>query len=247
MSTTTRRPRRRSRLLVLPAVLLLSAVLSSCSVVEDLTNGNDDGATPTAEPTTSATTEYYDSQFTRDGTFQSHIDMAGLDFVYTLYPTKSTPRTNEWYPLGNKFFSFTFQAYDLDQDLRAPFNTKRKVFLGRIQVSSTTTRSDGGPSESPYSLDADAKTITLDPEPLGNSYGMLITSPKGSFELRNQQINPTDPATIGIDLTFVATVQLESSPGSNRFVEQTITQKVPIAIFPSDDPTVAQEIPVNAN
>lgn len=246
MSTTTRRPRRRSRLLVLPAVLLLSAVLSSCSVVEDLTNGNDE-AEPTATPTTSATTEYYDSQFTRDGTFQSHIDVAGLDFVYTLYPTKSTPRTNEWYPLGNKYFSFTFQAYDLNQDLRAPFNTKRKVFLGRIQVTSTTTRSDGGPSESPYALDADARTITLDPEPLGNSYGMLITSPKGSFELRNQQINPTDPATIGIDLTFTATVQMESSAGSNRYVEQTITQKVPIAIFPSDDPTVAQEIPVNAN
>ncbi len=58
----------------------------------------------------------FDSQFTRDGTFQSHVvlpEAPDLDFVYTIYPTKSTPRTNEWYPKGGKFFSFTFQAYDL--------------------------------------------------------------------------------------------------------------------------------------
>ena len=44
-----------------------------------------------------------------------------IDYVYTLYPTKSTPRTNEWYPKGAKYFSFTFQAYDLDRELRDPF------------------------------------------------------------------------------------------------------------------------------
>ena len=69
-----------------------------------------------------------------------------LDFVYTLYPTKSTPRTNEWYPKGGKYFSFTFQAYDLSQKLRAPFRTKRKVWLSHITVSSATTTTGGGVS-----------------------------------------------------------------------------------------------------
>ncbi|WP_028471673.1 hypothetical protein [Nocardioides alkalitolerans] len=236
----------RRSLPALLAVLLLSLVLSSCSLVDDLTGGDD--PEPTATPSATSTEAFYDSQFTRDGTFQSHIAIENVDFVYTLYPTKSTPRTNEWYPGGSKFFSFTFQAYDLARDLRDPFATKRKVFLSNINVTSSTTRSDGGASESPYTLDAVAKEVTLDPEPLtyGN-YGMLITSPKGAFELRNQEIRATDQATVGVLLTFTATVFMESSAGSNRFTEQTITQEVPIAIFASAEDTVAQEIPVNAN
>ncbi|MDF9716586.1 hypothetical protein INN71_05940 [Nocardioides sp. ChNu-153] len=228
--------------------LLLSLLLSSCSLVEDLT-GSDDEAQPTATATSAATGEFYDSQFTRDGTFQSHITVGdNLDFVYTLYPTKSTPRTNEWYPRGSKFFSFTFQAYDLARDLRDPYETKRKVWLGRMQVTSTTKRSDGGAAETPYTLDAQAQTVTLDPEPVTyGDYGMLVTSPKGAFELRNQEIVATDLATIGVELTFSATVNIETSAGSNRYVQETITQVVPIAIFASDEETQAQEIPVNAN
>lgn len=237
----------RRSLPALLAALLLSLVLSSCSLVDDLT-GNDDEAEPTATPSASSTEAYYDSQFTRDGTFQSHIAIENVDFVYTLYPTKSTPRTNEWYPGGSKYFSFTFQAYDLARNLRDPFATKRKVFLSNIKVASATTRSDGGASESPYSLDALAQEITLDPEPLTyGDYGMLITSPKGAFEYRNQEITATDQATVGVLLTFTATVFMESSAGSNRYTQQTITQEVPIAIFASEEPTVAQEIPVNAN
>jgi hypothetical protein len=243
--TARNQPRRlRGAAALVSAVAVLTA-LSGCSVVDGLTNNDDPSASPSASPTASETP--YDSEFTRDGTFQSHIEINGMDFVYTLYPTKATPRTNEWYPKGNKYFTFTFQAYDLDQDIRDPFKTKRLVYLDRIKVTSTVKTPDGTNDEHPYELNAIAKKITFDPEPESTSRGMLITSPKGAFELRNQTIKPTADDTIGIDLTFAATVWVEKKAGSGDFTKKTIKQRVPIAIFPSDTPTEAQDIPVDAN
>ena len=241
---TRTRPRLRGLAGVLSAALVLTA-LSGCSVVDGLTGNDDPAATPTASPTASETP--YESEFTRDGTFQSHIEIDGVDFVYTLYPTKATPRTNEWYPKGEKYFTFTFQAYDLDRDIRDPFKTKRKVYLQRVKVTSKVKTSDGTNDETPYELNEIAKEVTFDPEPLSTSRGMLITSPKGAFELRNQAIQPTAADTIGIDLTFTSTVYVERRAGSGTFTKKTIRQRVPIAIFPSDKETEAQDIPVDAN
>lgn len=140
----------RHRLGLLAALALsmgISTGLTSCSLL-------DRGFDPVAAPGAGPTAALYDSQFTRDGTFQSHIPVdgvKGIDFVYTLYPTKSTPRTNEWYQRGAKFFSFTFQAYDLSQQLRDPFATKRKVYLDRIKVTARTITSDGGKTQRPTS------------------------------------------------------------------------------------------------
>jgi hypothetical protein len=239
--------RTRSRLFPAAAAMLLAGtvLLSGCSVFDDLTSSNDPSPTPTTSP--SATETPYPSQFTRDGTYQSHIEINGMDYVYTLYPTKSTPRTNEWYPKGNKYFSFTFQVYDLNRDIRDAFSTKRRAYLSTIKVDSNTVTYDGGKVEHPYELNAEAKTITFDPEPVTTKYGMLITSPKGAFELRNQKIKPTSTDTKGIDLHFTATVWVQESPGSTKFVKKVIKQKVPIAIFASEEPTKAQSIPVDAN
>jgi hypothetical protein len=239
--------RTRSRLFPVAAGLLLTAtvLLSGCSAIDGLTSSDDPSPSAPASPT--ATETPYPSQFTRDGTFQSHIEMNGMDFVYTLYPTKSTPRTNEWYPKGNKYFSFTFQAYDLNRAIRDPFSTKRRVYLGNIKVESSTVTYDGGKVEHPYELNAEAKTITFDPEPLATKYGMLVTSPKGALEMRNQRIRPTSEDTKGIDLHFTATVWVQESPGSTKFDKLVVKQKVPIAIFPSDVPTKSQSIPVDAN
>ncbi|GEP36736.1 hypothetical protein NPS01_03990 [Nocardioides psychrotolerans] len=223
--------------------LLLSVALSGCSMLSG--NEEDPAAEPSASPTPTETP--YDSQFTRDGTFQSHIDINGVDFVYTLYPTKSTPRTNEWFPRGNKFFSFTFQAYDLDRALRDPYRTKRKVYLEQIKVTSITKTAKGRGTSRPYALDAEARRITFDPEPLTTKYGMAITSPKGAFELRNQRIRPMPLDTRGVDLMFTATVWVQESPGSDRFTKREIKQTVPISIFESDQPTKVARIPVNAN
>ncbi|MCW2845054.1 MAG: hypothetical protein JWN22_2970 [Nocardioides sp.] len=241
----TRSPRARTAL-VMVCVVAFQALLSGCGAFDKLTGGSDD-ATSSSTPVPSATPSPYDSQFTRDGTFQSHIKVNGIDFVYTLYPTKSTPRTNEWYPKGNKFFSFTFQAYDLDRAIRDRFATKRKVYLGHISVTSRTRTSDGGATQHPYSLDEVAKDITYDPEPVTTQYGMIITSPKGAFELRNQKIGPTSLDTRGIDLMFTAIVHIQTAPGSNRFYEKRIRQTVPIAIFSSKKPTEVASIPIDAN
>ncbi|MCD4525290.1 hypothetical protein [Nocardioides sp. cx-173] len=225
------------------AALVLAAVLSGCSMLDD----DKADTEPSATPTPSAADYAYDSQFTRDGTFQSHIDIDGVDFVYTLYPTKATPRTNEWYPRGNKFFTFTFQAYDLDRGLRDRFATKRKVYLERIRVDSTTITEQGDGGQRPYRLDAVAKRVTFDPEPVTTDKGMIITSPKGAFELRNQRIGEMSPETRGVKLTFVATVWIQDAPGSTRFSKREIRQVVPIGIFESDKPTVAARIPINSN
>lgn len=242
MTSPTLRGRLAARITAL--VLATSLALSGCSLFER-------GPEPTpAETAPTPAERVYDSQFTRDGTFQSHIEVKGaedVDFVYTLYPTKSTPRTNEWYPRGKKFFSFTFQAYDLAQGLRDPFRTKRKVYLDRIRVTSRTITSGGGRTERPYKLDAEARRTTFDPEPLSTRYGMLITSPKGAFELRNQAIKGTSPDTRGIELMFAATVWIETAAGSGRFLERTVEQTVPIAIFESEEKTEVAKIPVNAN
>ena len=241
MSGATKRASRPARLIA--PVLALALALSGCSVFQGDDDKEPGGATPSSATTTG---DLVNSQFTRDGTFQSHIDVNGVDFVYTLYPTKSTPRTNEWYPKGNKYFSFTFQAYDLDQELRDPFKTKRRVFLDRIEVESATT-SASGTVERPYTLNEKASKITFDPEPQGGKYGMLITSPKGAFELRNQPIGDLAADTTGVTLTFRAEVRIQRSPGSSSYERETIRQEVPIAIFASDTPTQAAEIPVDAN
>lgn len=229
---------------VVALVVALAVSLSACSQLG--------GAKAEPVPTpvaTSATPKVEDTQFTRDGTFQSHIDVDGVDFVYTLYPTKSTPRTHEWYPLGNKYFTLTLTAYDLDRKLRDRFATKRKVYLDRISASSTTD-SEGadGSSAMPYSLNAQARTITLDPEPTQKrGYGMLVTSPKGAFELRNQKIGPMPLATRLVTLKISASVYIQRRPGSDQYDRHRVTQKVPITIFASKRPTPTTRIPVDAN
>lgn len=224
--------------------VLLLALLTGCGAIG--TPGRP--AQPTVSPSPTPV-EVEQTQFTRDGTFQSHISIDGVDFVYTLYPTKSTPRTNEWYPRGDKYFTMTFTAYDLDRDLRATFSSKRRVYLDRISVTSSTDVDDAqGTSEQPYTLTAEARRITFDPEPqTKRGMGMLITSPKGSFELRNQKIGEMSLDTRLVTLRISSTVYIQRSAGSDRYDRQRIDQEVPITIFASEQETPFTEIPVNAN
>ncbi len=207
-------------------------------------------ATPTPTPTA-----VDETQFTRDGTFQSHINIDGVDFVYTLYPTKSTPRTHEWYPRGAKNFTITLTAYDLDRKIRDKFATKRRVFLDRINITSTTSTgsadepdTDATDTQPPYALSAQARRITWDPEPLASKrYGMLITSPKGSFELRNQKIGTVDLSTREVTLHISSTVYIQRAAGESSYERHTVEQDVPITIFASEKKTPFTKIPVDAN
>lgn len=232
----------RSAAIVVGIVLL--ALLTGCGMLD----APGRAATPTVTPTPTPV-EVEQTQFTRDGTFQSHISIDGVDFVYTLYPTKSTPRTNEWYPRGDKFFTLTFTAYDLDRDLRSSFASKRKVYLDRISVTSTTDVDEAqGTSEQPYTLTAEARRVTFDPEPqTKRGMGMLITSPKGSFELRNQKIGEMSLETRLVTLTISSTVYIQRSAGSSSYDRHRVEQEVPITIFGSEQETPFTEIPINAN
>lgn len=229
------------------AALSLALALTAC----DASSSDDDAPSGTPAGTASTSTELsVDSEFTSSGTFQSHTPVRGargVDLVLTVYPTKATPRTNEWYPGGSKFFTFTFQGYDLSRPLRAPFDTKRLMYLDTIEVTSATITADGGATEQPYSLDAVGADITFDPEPARGRFGMLITSPKGALEVRNQEIGAMSPDTRGLELTFRAVVHVERRAGSGRFMRRTVEQVVPIAIFASTEPTVATAIPENAS
>ena len=77
--------------------------------------------------------------------------------------------------------------------------------------------------------------------------GMLITSPKGAFELRNQPIKWMSLDTRGVILTFKATISVQAEAGGSKYLKRTIKQEVPIRIFESDEETEVAEIPINAN
>lgn len=235
----SRTPPRRS-VALLTALVIALVTLSGCS----LPGTKHAKATPSSTPVDAQ--KVFPSQFTRDGTFQSHINVDNLDYVFTLFANKATPRTNLWYAKGDKVFSFSLTVYDLDRALRDPFRTKRRVWLSHIRVTSTTTR-PGHASQSPYHLDAVARRVTFDPQPLANRYGMLITSPKGTFELRNQRIRSMAVGTQGVTLHFVATVHAETRAGSGRYRTRQIRQAVPITIFPGSTRTKVAQIPIDAN
>lgn len=75
---------------------------------------------------------------------------------------------------------------------------------------------------------------------------MLITSPKGAFELRNQAIKDMADDTEGVTLTFRFTVHVQAKPGSRRYFRRDVVQELPIAIFSSEYATRPQPVPYNA-
>lgn len=234
--------RRHARNLVAAALLF---TLAGC-----MSQGNatpSETATKSPSPSATPTEVPFDSEFSRDGTFQSHEDVDDIDFVYTIWSAKATPRTYQWYPKGDKFFSFTFQGYDTQQRMRDPFRTKRRVWLERMRIESVTTTKSGS-VESPYNLNERAPDITFDPQARTHPrYGMLITSPKGAFELRNQAIKDMAEDTEGITLKFTAIVHVQDKAGTGGYTRKTVSLRLPIAIFESDEATRPQPVPYTAS
>ncbi len=210
-----------------------------------------DGA-PAAEPTPvpSQTTETgadepTGSMFTDNGTFTSSTTIDGLEYVLTIYPTAATPFTHQWYTGGDKLFTISMTSYDTDRDERDPFATKRVVYLDRVSISSVATDEAGATvGTEPYRLEEQAARVTLDPEPLADpTYGMVITSPKGAFELRDQVIGDLDAKVSKVTLSFRATVWAQNAPGAGQLNRQEISAEIPIMIFASTEDTTTVEAP----
>lgn len=227
----------RATVALLAAVLLL---LQGCSQAEEKPS-------PEVVKSPSVAPMPFNSEFSRDGTFQSHIKLDDIDYVFTIWAAKATPRMAEWRPKGDKFFSFTFQGYDTRAEMRDRFRRKRLIWLERVQVSSSTTTASGT-VETPYVLDEWAPDVTFDPEArTSGRKGMLITSPKGAFELRNQVIKDLADDTEGVTLTFRATVHVQQRRGSTSYAKREVSLQIPVAIFASQYPTSPQPVPFNAS
>ncbi|MEG9225098.1 hypothetical protein [Aeromicrobium sp. Sec7.5] len=232
----------RSRWACAALVVGLALTASACS------SGSPSGE-PTPVPTKAVTDTGADeptgSMFTDNGTFTSSTTIDGIEYVLTLYPTAVTPFTHQWYPGGDKLFTMSMTAYDTDRAERDPFASKRVVFLDRVSVSSVATDESGNTvGTEPYRLDEQAARVTFDPEPLADpGYGMVITSPKGAFELRDQVIGTLGAKVREVTLSFRATVWAQNSAGSAQLNRQDISTEIPIVIFASTKDTTTVENP----
>lgn len=229
-------PLRAAALLVTALVALTGCSLSSPAAEQEA---------PKVDPVVAPMP--FNSEFSRDGTYQSHLLIDEVDYVFTIWAAKATPRMAEWHPKGDKYFSFTFQGYDTRTKMRASFARKRLIWLERVEVTSQTTAASG-PAQPPYTLDAWAPDVTFDPEArTAGRKGMLITSPKGAFELRNQVIKDLPDDAEGVTLTFRATVHVQKGPRSAQYDTREVSLQIPVAIFPSEFATRPQPVPFNAS
>lgn len=85
---------------------------------------------------------------------------------------------------------------------------------------------------SPFVLDTDPTLVTLDPEALRSDSGLLITSPKGGFQLESNQIGQLSADTYGVILDFAMTISSESVAGTGGYSTHVVHLPVPVAIFP---------------
>jgi hypothetical protein len=181
-------------------------------------------------PTPSAAPELvFDSVFTDMGSIHP-AQMIGADLELQL-DMWTEQKTHEWYTDGDKLFSFVINVFDTAVAADAPFATKRQVFMSNISVMATTETSSGA-SVSPFVLDTDPTLVTLDPEALRSDKGLLITSPKGGFQLESNQIGELSDDTYGVTLDFAMTISSESIAGSGAYTTQIVHVPVPVAIFP---------------
>lgn len=170
-----------------------------------------------------------DSEFTDMGSVHPKIMLADqLELELDMWTEQ---KTREWSTDSDKLFSFVISVYDRAVSADASFDSKRHVYMSNIAVTSTT-QSVTGSSSSAFSLNADPVMLTLDPEALASEDGLLITSPKGGFQLESNRIGALPSDTTGITLDFAMTIASESEAGSGSYGTETVHQLIPVGIFP---------------
>ena len=269
----------RRRLLRAAGLALLAVPLAGCTAVRDLT-GLSLTAPPSAAPTSQARTGntsedlgnanaqgdvVFDSQFTKNGVSNIYLNNGGIDYVLSIFPSQTNPRSDLWYPRGDKEFTFTFQTYDLAKPLDAPYAEKRMTYLRDVSISSTLTLVGSATSDADADGEADGERaqqqtmsgdfaisglgqdLTFDPEPwVEDDLGMRIASPKGVFEMRRQVIGDLPREAVGITLHFSFYVNAQRTAGEDAYDAERIEMDVPIGIASSDEETPSRTVPVDA-
>lgn len=238
-------PTKRIALRALSAGVAVAAVvaLSGCSTIMPLfgiqpTAPNGTGASETVENTdgqpTSSTDLQFASVFTDMGSVHPTVDIA--DQLQLKLDVWTEQKTHDWTPLADKRFSFVIGVYDNRVPAEATFDQKRRVYMSNLTVTAKTSTASGM-VEVPYTLNTDPLKVTLDPEALRSDQGLglLITSPKGGFQLESQQIGVLADDTQGVMLDFAMQVSFETSPLSNTYTTQIVHQYIPVAIFSEAD------------
>jgi len=187
------------------------------------------GVSTTTVPTPTATPLVYDSVFSDMGSIHPKVKLANkLELELDMWTEQ---KTHEWYPDSEKLFSMVISVFDTNVSESASFAKKRKVYMSNLTVTATTTTTSGL-VENPFVMNVNPVKVTLDPEALRSMKGLLITSPKGGFQLQSNKIGSLAADTTGLVLDFAMTVSTQASGGSKNYTTQVIHQMVPVAIFP---------------
>jgi uncharacterized protein YceK len=242
------------------AVVATALALSGCSTIMPLFGiqptspagaakaGTTGAAGTAASDSATASGLQFASVFTDMGSVHPTVDLG--EQLQLQLDVWTEQKTHDWTPMADKRFSFVIGVYDRRVPAEAAFDQKRRVYMSNITVTAQTS-SASGTVETPYVLNTDPLKVTLDPEALRSEQGLglLITSPKGGFQLESQQIGVLAADTQGVMLDFAFQVSFENAPLSNTYTTQVVHQYVPIAIFsevaaaaasatPSPTPTV---------
>ncbi|MFC5928488.1 hypothetical protein D6T64_20955 [Cryobacterium melibiosiphilum] len=173
----------------------------------------------------------FNSEFTDMGSVHPTIVLADqLELELDMWTEQ---KTRDWSPDSEKLFSFVISVYDRSVSADASFESKRHVYMSNIAVTSTIESATAA-SSSAYDLNADPVMLTLDPEALQSDQGLLITSPKGGFQLESERIGSLPADATGITLDFAMTIATESVAGSAAYSSETVHQLIPVAIFPRE-------------
>ncbi|MCU1405907.1 MAG: hypothetical protein JWQ43_2210 [Glaciihabitans sp.] len=186
-------------------------------------------STPTATPTPTATVAPFESEFSDMGSVHP-VSIVGPQLELNL-DLWTEQKTHEWTNDGEKMFSTVINVIDQSVPADAAFALKRQVFMSNVTVTATPVDADGEAGTAMTLLNIDPVAATLDPEALKSDYGLLITSPKGGFQLESTDLGELDDDVTGVVLDFAMTITSETAGGSAVYAQQVVAQTVPIAIY----------------
>jgi hypothetical protein len=208
---------------------LLGVALTGCSGLPFIGASPLDASANSATAGATAAPLAFNSVFSDMGSVHEKLTVANeLTLDLDMWTEQ---KTRDWTADSQKQFSFVVTVVDGAVPVDALFATKRLAYLSNLTVTVTTTTTSGA-IQTPLVLTIDPITATLDPEALKSSYGLLITSPKGGFQLDSNTVGQVASDTTGITLDFALTVSSESAPVSGSYATQVIHELVPVAIYP---------------